>query len=251
MGFYSGPTVVNDSLVFCFDAGSDKCTDADDAVASMRDIAPVAHSSRTDRGITGTGNTGNFSFPTNTGASKAIDLSISSYNSANDADDYDNRLTLDDDLYFADEDAWSFEFWGKLNSNAVNTYQSLGGPGGTTRWIIQHKGGANSWTIRFRENDGTYRTSTTQTTSSTEWYQMMFTVAADRTMKQYINGVLISTHTLTSSTLTINRIMASYSSSTSRYGYEGVMLCCRAYAKELSATEVLKNFNATRGRVGI
>ena len=35
MGFYSGPTVVNDSLVFCFDAGSDKCTDADDAVASI------------------------------------------------------------------------------------------------------------------------------------------------------------------------------------------------------------------------
>ena len=108
MGFYSGPTVVNDSLVFCFDAGSDKCTDADDAVASMRDIGPVEHSSRTDRGITGTGNTGNFSFPTDQGASKVIDLSISASSSGSDADDYDNRLALDDDLYFADEDVWSF-----------------------------------------------------------------------------------------------------------------------------------------------
>jgi hypothetical protein len=251
MGFYSGPTVVNDSLVFCFDAGSDKCTDADDAVASMRDIAPVAHSSRTDRGITGTGNTGNFSFPTNSGASKVIDLSISSYNSANDADDYDNRLTLDDDLYFADEAAWSFEFWGKLDTNCVNTYHSLGGKGGTSPWIIQHKSGANSWTLRYRESDGTYRTSATQTDDARDWHQMMFTTATDRTVKQYINGVLISTHTVTNSYVTINRIMAGYASSTSRYGYEGVMLCCRVYGKELSAAEVLQNFNATRGRVGI
>ena len=80
---------------------------------------------------------------------------------------------------------------------------------------------------------------------------MMFTAATDRTVKQYINGVLISTHTVTNSYVTINRIMAGYASSTSRYGYEGVMLCCRVYGKELSAAEVLQNFNATRGRVGI
>ena len=73
-----GPKIVTDSLVFCFDAGSDKCTDADDDATSMRDIAPVAHSSRTDRGITGGGLTGNFSFPTNQGASKSIDLGITS-----------------------------------------------------------------------------------------------------------------------------------------------------------------------------
>jgi len=251
MGFYSGPTVVNDSLVFCFDAGSDKCTDADDAVASMRDIGPVEHSSRTDRGITGTGNTGNFSFPTNTGASKAIDLSISSYNSANDADDYDNRLVLDDDLYFADEAAWSFEFWGKLNSNAGNTYQSLGGKGGTSPWIIQHKGGANSWTIKFRDNDAQYRSSSAQTTSSTEWYQMMFTVATNRDIKFYINGALTDTVASTDTYCKINRIGGGYASGANRYNYQGVILCCRIYSKTLSDAEVLQNFNATRGRVGI
>jgi hypothetical protein len=251
MGFYSGPTVVNDSLVFCFDAGSDKCTDADDAVASMRDIAPIAHSSRTDRGITGTGNTGNFSFPTNMGASKVIDLSISDRNAADDADDYDNRLVLDDDLSLGDEVAWSFEFWGKLHSDCINTYHSMGGRGATNPWIIQHKSGSASWTLRFRENDATYRTSATQTDDARDWHQMVFTVATNRTMKMYINGALISTFTLNNSTVTINRIMAGYESGTSRYGYEGVMLCCRAYTKELSAAEVLQNFNATRGRVGI
>ena len=251
MGFYSGPTVVNDSLVFCFDAGSDKCTDADDAVASMRDIAPVAHSSRTDRSLHGDGNTGNITFPTNTGAAKAIDLSVSHSNSTGDADDYDNRIDLDDDLVFADEDAWSFEFWGKLNSNAVNTYQSLGGRGATNPWIIQHKGGANSWTIKFRDNDAQYRSSSEQTTSSTEWYQMMFTVGTNRDIKFYINGALKDTVASTDTYCKIDRIGAGYASSTSRYNYQGVILCCRIYSKTLSDAEVLQNFNATRGRVGI
>ena len=251
MGFYSGPVIVTDSLVFNFDAGNDKCTDADDAVASMRDIATVAHSSRTDRGITGEGNTGNFTFPTNAGATKAIDLSISGKNSTEDSDDYANRLTLDDDLLFADEDAYSFEFVGKLNSDAGNTYQSLGGRGATSPWAIQHKAGANSWTLRWRDNDGTYRTSDTQTTSSTEWYHMVFTIATNRNIKFYVNGVGLNTITSTDTQFQCNRLMAGYASGANRFGYEGVMLCCRIYAKTLSDAEVLQNFNATRGRVGI
>ena len=253
MGFYSGPTVVNDQLVFCFDAGSDKCTDADDALASMRDIAPVAHSSRTDRSMHGDGanGTGNFTFPTNTGAAKALDLSVSASNSTSDADDYNNRIDLDDDLVFADEDAYSFEFWGKLNSNAQNTYHSLGGRGATSPWVIQHKGGANSWTIKLRDNDGTYRSSSAQTTSSTEWYQMMFTVATNRDVKFYINGVLKDTVASTDTYLKINRIGGGYASGGNRYNYQGVILCCRIYSKTLSDAEVLQNFNATRGRVGI
>ena len=82
-----GPSIVTDNMIFNFDAGNVKCTDADDDVTSMRDIALTAHSSRTDRGITGSGNTGNFSFPTDSGASKVIDLSISASNQAGDSDD--------------------------------------------------------------------------------------------------------------------------------------------------------------------
>jgi hypothetical protein len=55
MGFYSGPVIVTDSLIFNFDAGNDKCTDADDNVTSMRDIGSVDHSSRTDRAMHGDG----------------------------------------------------------------------------------------------------------------------------------------------------------------------------------------------------
>ncbi len=94
MGYHSGPVVVTDSLVFCFDAGNLRCTHTDRFgqyqgsvdVTSMFNVGPVAHSSQTAlnnqsnpeiKGVIGAGNTGNFSFPTNTGAATAIDLSIS------------------------------------------------------------------------------------------------------------------------------------------------------------------------------
>ena len=107
MGFHNGPVIVTDSLIFNFDAGNDKCTDSDDEVTSMRDIGLVAHSSRTDRGITGAGTTASFSFPTNVGATKTIDLGITGRNSDTDATNYDNRLGLDDNIVFADQSAWS------------------------------------------------------------------------------------------------------------------------------------------------
>ena len=42
----------------------------------MRDIGPVEHSSRTDRSMAGEGITANISFPTNTGAAKAINTGV-------------------------------------------------------------------------------------------------------------------------------------------------------------------------------
>ena len=257
MSWHCGPNVVNDSLIFCFDAGNIKCTDADDAVASMRDIAPVAHSSRSDRGITGTGNTGNFSFPTDTGASKVIDLSIST-NSNSDADG-DNRLALDDDINFADEEAWSFEWWGKLNSSAQTTAHSMAGHGAGDQWFLVDKvSGSNNWVSGFREDDATYRLSATQTSDVHAWHQVVITVTTGRVMKFYIDGAAVNysdgsaSVTITDTGTIINRIMAGYvSSSGKRYGWQGVLLCCRIYSKDLSAAEVKQNFDATRRRVGL
>ena len=250
-----GPSIVTDNMVFNFDAGNVKCTDADDDVTSMRDIALTAHSSRTDRGLTGTGNTGNFSFPTDSGASKVIDLSISASNQASDSDDYDNRIAFDDDIVFADEDAWSCEFWAKPASGAQHTYLSLAGRGATNNWIIwQH--GSSTWYPRYRESGSgsPYRRDSANTNvyNPDDWHQVVFTVDTSRNISFYVDGALLGgSVALTSSYLKVNRLMAGYSSSTNRYGFQGVMLCARIYAKPLSAAEVLQNFNATRGRVGI
>jgi hypothetical protein len=85
----------------------------------------------------------------------------------------------------------------------------------------------------------------------------VFTVDTSRNISFYVDGALLGGSVDLNSSgsgtsyVRINRIMAGYSSSTSRYGFQGSMLCARIYSKTLSAAEVLQNFNATRGRVGI
>lgn len=255
MGFHSGPVVVTDSLAFCFDAGNVRCTDADDALASMRDVAPVAHSSRTDRSVHGDGNTAGFSFPTNTGAAKAINTGCTGKNSATDSTNYDNRIDFDDDIIFADEDAWSWEFWFKVRDGGTTGFQSLAGRGATTNWIIWRYGGSSTGYPQFRDNDGTYRRSAgneTRANFDDTWHQVVFTMTTGRVLNFYCDGTSMGASvTIADSYCRTNRLMAGYSSSTSRYGFEGDFLCARAYAKTLSAAEVKQNFEATRWRVGI
>ena len=256
MGFYSGPTVVNDALVFCFDAGSDKCTDADDALASMRDIGPVAHSSRTDRSMSGEGEVANISFPTNTGAAKAINTGVTWRRSDDDPADpsnYNNRIALADDLSLGDESAWSMEFWAKPDSDSEHTFLSLAGRGATSNWFIWQQG-SSTWYPRYRDNNGNYYrdSSDTNVSGPDDWHQIVFTADTSRNIGFYVDGALLGGTTQAADTEnTINRLMAGYSSGTSRYGFQGSMLCTRIYTKTLSAAEVLQNFNATRGRVGI
>ena len=253
MGFHNGLNVVSDSLIFSFDAGNVKCTDADNVVTSMRDSAIVSHSSRTDRGITGSGTTASFSFPTDTGAIKAIDTGVTGRNSATDSTNYANELGLDDDILIADEDAWSCEFWAKPRANAVITFNSLAGRGNTQPWIIWQMSGTNSWYPRFRDNDGDYYDSGTNiSTGNKDWHQVVFTVTTGRVLTFYVDGVQTgNTVSIGDSELRINKIMAGYGNSTTRYNFMGSMLCARIYSKTLSAAEILQNFNATRGRVGI
>ena len=248
-----GPKVVTDSLIFSFDAGNAKCTDADDEVTSMRDSAIVSHSSREDRAITGAGTTANITFPTNTGAIKTIDTGVTGRNSSTDATNFDNRLGLDDDILFADEAAWSCEFWAKPRADAVHTFLSLAGRGATSPWFIwQH--GSSTFYPRFRDNDGDYLRDSSNTNCSDpdDWHQLVFTADTSRNISFYKDGALLGGSVQSTDTaLRINRLMAGYSSSTTKYGFQGSMLCTRVYSKTLSAAEVLQNFNATRGRVGI
>ena len=272
MGYHSGPIVVTDSLVFCFDAGNPRCThtsrfghyEGTVDVTSMFSIGPVHHSSQASlggqsnaesKGIIGAGNTSAFSFPTNTGAATTIDLGITGRNSAVDATNYQNRLGLHDDIIFADGDAWSCEFWAKPNSNAEHTFMSLAGRGATNNWLIwQH--GSSTWYPRYRESGSGspyHRDSAnTNVPNPDDWHQIVFTVDTSRKIAFYVDGALLGgSVTLTSSYLKINRLMAGYSSGTARYGFQGSMLCSRIYAKTLSAAEVKQNFEATRWRVGI
>ena len=248
-----GPRIVTDNLVFNFDAGNSKCTDADDDVTSMRDIGPVEHSSRTDRGITGAGTTASFSFPTDEGATKVITTGTTGRNSTVDATNYTNAVTFDDNILFADQAAWSMEFWAKPASNAEHTFLSLAGRNATNNWMIwQH--GSTTWYPRYRDNNSNYyRSAGNENVSNPDdWHQVVFTADTSRNITFYVDGAAIGGSPQAADTqASVNRIMAGYSSGGNKYGFQGVMLCARIYSKTLSAAEVLQNFNATRRRVGI
>ena len=270
MGYHSGPIVVTDSLVFCFDAGNPRCTHTSKFghyegtvdVTSMFSIGPVHHSSQASlggqsnaesKGIIGTGNTSAFSFPTDTGAATAINLGITGRNSDVDATNFDNKLTLHDNILFADQDAWSMEFWAKPNSDAEHTFMSLAGRGATNNWMIwQH--GSTTWYPRYRDNNSNYyRSAGNENVSNPDdWHQVVFTADTSRNITFYVDGAAIGGSTQAADTqASVTRLMSGYSSGTSRYGFQGVMLCARIYAKTLSAAEVKQNFEATRWRVDI
>ena len=256
MGFFSGPVVVTDNLIFCFDAGNVRCTDTDDNLTSMRDVGPVDHSSRTDRSMHGDGLTANISFPTDTGAVKAINTGVTRRRSDDapaDPSNFENRIDLDDDILFADQDAWSCEFWAKPDSDAEHTFLSLAGRGATRPWLIWRQG-TSTFYPQFRDNDSTYLrdSSNTNCADPDDWHQVVFTADTSRKIAFYKDGELLGgSVTSTDTELRINRLMAGYSSGTNRYGFQGSMLCARIYAKTLSAEEVKQNFEATRRRVGI
>jgi hypothetical protein len=94
---------------------------------------------------------------------------------------------------------------------------------------------------------------TTQWVANT-WYHLVGTKSTDGTMKIYVNGVLEGTTTgvtniplpQTGVTLKIGaRGDTNDQYSNQRFGV------CRIYNKELSASEVLQNYNAQKGRFGL
>ena len=249
---YYGPKVVVDNLVFSFDAANDKCTDSDNDVSSMRDTGPIAHSSRSDRGMTATGNTSAISITTTDGA-ETLDLGVTGANSTTDATNYNNRMVLDDDILFADQAAWSYEFWAKPSASAEHTFLSLCGRGATSPWLIwQH--GSSTFYPRYRDNNGVYYrdSSSTNVSNPDDWHQVVFTADTSRNIGFYVDGAMLGgTIQAADTQMQTKMIGAGYSSSTNRFGFQGVLACVRIYSKTLSAAEVLQNFNATKGRFGL
>ena len=160
---------------------------------------------------------------------------------------------MDDNILFADQDAWSMEFWAKPDSDSEHTFLSLAGRGATNNWMIWQQG-STTWYPRYRDNDSNYYrdSANTDVSGPDDWHQVVFTADTSRNIGFYVDGALLGGTTQAADTqASVTRLMAGYSSGTSRYGFQGSMLCARIYSKTLSAAEVLQNFNATRGRVGI
>ena len=91
------------------------------------------------------------------------------------------------------------------------------------------------------------------------WYNICVTYLGNTTILMYLNGVLDATKSTTSATAGYNlsdwssgnqnpRIGSWYNSS---FPFQGKISNIQTYNRSLSATEVLQNYNALKGRFGL
>lgn len=172
-----------------------------------------------------------------------------------------NRISLaslegiDNTIYFTDGSEYTIEFWCKIAGDALVTYHSITGRGSTNPWIGIEKR-ATDFRLFFREiTSAAYYYSTGIPASVfTGWTQVVFSVNANRVVNYYVNhaaGTFTDFDTVTTSTFTINRLAAGYSSGGNFYAFDGNVGPINIYNKALSTDEVNNNFEALRNRFGI
>ena len=143
------------------------------------------------------------------------------------------------------------EVWVKTNSLNQNGFFFEKGTVNSQYALFQE--GTN---IQWRMNIGgvTNLTVSSSSMNTTDWFQIVGTYTSG-TRRIYINGVQVASDTQTGTISTNSSGMSvgafGGTSGSNAYFYNGNIGVVRVYNRALSATEVIQNFNATRGRYGI
>ena len=167
----------------------------------------------------------------------------------------DAWITINTPLYFADTSTYSMEFSVRLRPNAEYSYHSLCANNAYAPWTGLY-GYGSSWYFFFRGAGGEYSISSTITDYdiSQKWATVAFTVAADRTIRFYLNGVFISNTSPSATTTQINlsRIAGGYYGGNGRsYPFQGSISATRIYNRVLTDNELLQNHDTTKTRFGL
>ena len=120
------------------------------------------------------------------------------------------------------------------------------------QYALFQEGGLIQWRQQFSGVGITNLSTTTATYMNTSsWYQVVGTFTTGSRIL-YINGVQVNSDTYsgTIATNTGGQWIGVYGGAAGYY-YNGSLSICRVYNRVLTASEVLQNFNAIRGRYGI
>jgi len=225
MGFYRGPNIVTDGLVFAMDPGSERCYDGTTAVNSL----VGSNTGTLTNGVT--------------------------YQSINggvfDFDGTDDYISFPDDTNLNNQ-TLTMESWVKLDTTL---YQQA---------FIFEKGNVNTQYSNFQENNGNFyfRTMTLSTqdlalnltnhVSAGDWFHIVCTYGSG-VKRIYINGIAITTQTGLTGTIptaTTGLFLGAYGPGSS-YFIDGKIAVSRVYNKALTQAEVTQNFNAQKSRFGL
>jgi hypothetical protein len=221
MALQHSPSIVTSGLVLCVDAGNPRSypgsgTAWNDAISSGFNFT------LTNGPVYSSSNLGSFTF-----------------DGVNDFASASNNTALD-------TQAVTVEVWIKTNALNQNGF-----------WF--EKGSVNSQYALFQEGSSivwrqaslSQYTTTASFISTSNWAQIVGTYTSGSRIT-YINGVAVTSDGQTGSLLTnaSGMYIGAYGTGTG-YFYNGALSICRVYNRVLSATEILQNFNAIRGRYGV
>jgi hypothetical protein len=147
----------------------------------------------------------------------------------------------------------SVEVWVKTNATTQNGFWFEKGQVNTQYSLFQ-EGGVIQWRQNFSGSVTNLSTTTATYMNTSNWYQVVgtFTSGARRL---YINGVLVNSDTQ-SGTITTNAngmsigVYGGFNGSRGYY-YNGNIASVKIYNRELTASEIQQNFNATKSRYGL
>ena len=223
MGFYRGPNIVTDGLVFAVDAGSERSYSGSGTSA---DSIVSANTATLYNGVAYSGNNGGFW----------------------DFDGSDDYILTDfgNGLNPTTQDL-SYGIWVKPDSTQTAMFIMQSNWGSSVRFYIGSISGKLGWGIQDR---GWGAGDTDLTFVSGEWYYINI-IFSGTTAKLYANGVLKATDTISSYVFGNNLGIGSGQPYNSGYPWNGAIAACRVYYQALTATEILQNFNAQKSRFGL
>ena len=230
---------IEDGLIFCFDPKNRDCWDGSTSLTDLK--IGIVITSANSVGKTGAiSSEGYFTF-----------------------DGSDDRLTTPDNNALETE-AVTIQCWVNLDGTWGGNYPTVFGRlgGASSPYKIRTYGGANS-DLGLQIYDSTYRVGPKLTTNGGDisydtWYFLSFSYdynASDgQRFKVYLNGVFDSQSTTGGGTIATDdtvglEFMESAADSNSNLG--GSLGPCMIYNRELTAAEVLTNYNRLKSRFGL
>ena len=238
MAFRYSPKIVTDGLILYYDGANPQCYISGNTVCN--DLSLTQSTGTLENGVTyDTDNNGSWVFD---GLDDYIEIG--------------NNVALD----LERTDAFSFSGWINVNTYSLTTTEHIlskySNPpargyyfaiiNGNIRFSLQSIGGGNGLAVR-----------TVDTLNFQQWYYITTTYDGSSSasgVNIYINGINVSTtiefNTLTGTILNSNTLKIGGLVTPSRY-FDGKIPIVKVYNKELSAVEVLQNYNAMKSRFGL
>ena len=230
MGFSRGPRIVTDSLVLALDAANTKSYPG--SGTAWNDLSGNGNNGSLNNGPTfNTNNHGTIDFAgTDDYIDFGTDITISPANQGWAA------------VYvFNTDDATTLQHFNSAENDEFNA-----------NWLAL----LSSYLAVWDRTQNTWRYGSTQFSSNT-WYHIAFVQESGTSMQFYVNGVPEGgNHTSfswsSSKSALITRYVGryEYAGSYGRY-FNGEIPIVQMYNRALSATEVLQNYNALKGRFGL